>query len=663
MKYAKIIASAAMALMSCLTLSAQDHFWFDEGGIVTPAEGTVDKLDKIIIDYSGCQGTANGLNLGNGKGKDWITGSDAHYSVTLTDDYTNHRLTLTVADGPLVKGDSYKLTIPEGAINVYGNPDLVNEAVSYWWTVDGSLDTGAPQGLTIVSSYPAEGQVIALPVEELTLTFDQDVTVRHSAFDAAGRITNLTSGGFIQLQMKAEGNTISLTKGSYSSSDFMAGQQYELELYANHIFSANDPGLTLPNTNIAFSIMAEGDASGLQVMTQIPAAGENIRNAGSVKFNMNLTAVDGEKISLVNELGHVAELSTVGVDGQSPKSLIFNIDPSAHLQGNTTYKLHLQAGAITAGEYTNEEMDAAYWCIPQEMFTLDCDLANTAVASFSQIRITANTDAYISISDDDLYVKVTGVSTNADHIYSNFLEISVTEGWDITISFEQEITPELLSQGGALYNSVKVVIAEGTFVDAEGRKSRQAEFVIYVIEDKVIGEQTWTFSPTSGSVVERLGTPWFAEDEEGHRITYYNISFEVKGENVYARIPDGTLLQFIDTATNSQVRTFGRNDLTGYNNRFTLELGEEAVTEPSTYQLVIPAEAINLYSDAGCHTTPIHPSADVVASWTVGDEAALETLHTDASTSEAYDLMGRRVPATTAQPQFIIRNGKLTSGK
>lgn len=642
-------------------MSAQDYFWFDDGGVVSPAEGIVDQLDKIVIDYTHCAGTSDGLNIGTGKGQGWITSNAGNYNVTFSDDYNNHKLSITVVDGPIVKAGDYKLTIPEGAFNVYGNASLINDAVSYYYTVSGVNDVETPQ-LHIVSSYPTEGQALTLPVESLTLTFDQDVTVTHSVFDAAGRITNLTSGGFIQLNMKAEGNTVTLTKGSYSSSDFYAGQQYQLELYAGHIKAAADASVSLPETAISFSIASEDDTEGLKVMTQIPAAGENIHNAGSITFNMNISAVDKEKVSLVNENGHVAPLSTVGRDEQSQKSLIFNIASGTHLQGGTTYKLHLEAGAVTAGNYTNEEQDAAYWCIPREQFAFTADIASTTVPQFSQVSISAIDAGSVSLQGESSGIKVTGVSTNAGHVYAELAELSIeTSGNDavVTLSFDQTITPEVLAQGGAIYNSVKVVVPEGTFIDSEGRVNRQYEFIIYVIAEREMGEQTWTFKPASGSELDSLGTPWYGEDEEGNRQTYYNISFEVSGENVYARIPDGSKLYILETLSNTIAREFGRNDVIGYNNKFTLELGESAITDDGIYQLVIPAEAINLYSDSDCRTNPIHPDADVTATWTVGNpDLAIEAIAIDRDPSAAYDLLGRK---TSGRHGFSITRGHVAT--
>lgn len=630
---------------SAVSGSAQEYFWFDDGGTITPAEGTVDEIDKIVIDYSGCAGTDEGLNIGTGKGTNWITSNSGNYSVTLADDYTNHKLTLTVANGPIVKAGDYKLTIPEGAMNVYGNASLINDAVSYYWTVSGVNDVETPV-VKLVSSYPAADEVLQLPIDTLWLTFDQDVTVTHSTFDAAGRITNLTSGGFIQLNMKADGNVIWMTKGSYSSSEFYAGQQYQLDLYANHIKSAHDPSISLPETAITFSIAKADSTAGLMVMTQLPAAGENIHNAGSITFNKALTAVDKSKVTLVNEQGVVAELSSVGRDSESPRSLIFNIDPNAQLMGGTTYKLHLEAGAVWAGEETNEEMDAGYWCIPKGMFTFASDLENASVPEFGSMTLTAIDAKGLWLSGDSKNIKVTGVSANEDYVYAELADIAF-EGQEqvdmLTLSFDKMITPELLAEGGALYNSVKVVIPQGTFCDDLGRENKQCEVIVYVVEEKEMGEQTWTFNPASGSTIESLGFRRSAEDEGG--VTYYyEISFAVSGENVYAHIPDGSVISLVNVGDGSVTRTFNRYDVLGYNNQFTLSLGDEPVTADGVYKLTIPAEAIYLHSDAAFRTNAIHPDEDVVAVWTIGAEAGIECLKADTRTNgPIYDLMGRVV--------------------
>lgn len=659
MKLSTILSLASAAFISFADLQAQDYFWFDDGGTILPSEGIVDQLNQIVIDYSACTGTENGLNVGNGRGNNWITSDNGNYNVSLSDNYMDHLLTLTVENGPIVAAGSYKLTIPEGAINVYGNPNLINDAVNFRWTVDGTLDTGEPAELHIVSSYPANNEAISLPVTALTLTFDQDITVRHSAFDAAGSITNLTSGGYIQLSMSANGNVLTLTKGAYSSSDFMAGQQYELELYGNHIFSAADPSVSLAPTQIRFSIADGNDTDGLQVMAQIPATGENIRNAGSVTFNMQLTAVDKTKVSLVNEQGHVATLSSVGRDSESPRSLIFNIDPNTHLQGNTTYKLHLNPGAVTAGDYTNAEMDAAYWCIPAELFTLHAVGFENAVPEFESVLLNTETSG-ITLNGDLSGIMITGVSTNANHIYarlSNYDVINEGEAESLFLQFDQTLTPELLAQGGAIYNSVKLIIPEGTFIDNQGHLNHQIEQIIYVIEEREIGEQTWTFNPTSGSQLDQLGEPWYAEDENGNRVTYYSISFTVSGENVYVRIPDGSKLYMLNKQNGEVVMTFQRNSVIGYNNRFSLELGSKAITEWGIYELVIPAEAINLYSDSNCQTAPIHPTEDVTALWTVGEVESIQSVRSDKTLEQTFDIHGRK--ASSSSDILIIRGEKM----
>lgn len=653
MQYAPLRAIVLVAALSATSLSAQDYFWFDDGGIISPAEGTVDQLDLITIDYSACAGTDEGLNIGNGKGQDWIVSDAGTYSVTFTDDYQHHVLELRVVNGPIVKAGDYKLSIPEGAFNVYGNASLINDAVSYRWTVSGTNDVETPT-LHLIDSYPAEGEALQLPVEALTLTFDQDVALSHSTFDAAGRISNLTSGGYIQLDIKAEGNVLRLSRGMYSSSDFYAGQQYELQLFAGHIFAAADPSLSLPETIIAFSVAGADDTEGLKVMTQIPTAGANIHNAGSITFNMPLTDVDASLVSLVNDLGHQAPLSYVGRDMESPRSLIFNIAPDTQLQPGTTYRLHLEAGAVTADTYTNEAMDAAYWCIPQPLFTFTSALADATVPCFDSVTLTAEAVEGIRLAGEEAAIRVTGVSSNAGYVYAELASLAIGEGSEsdvVTLRFDRTITPELLEQGGAIYNSVKVVVPEGTFADADGRLNGTYEFVVYVIEPKEMGPQTWTFKPADGAEVDRLGSPWYGEEEDGTSCTYYNISFEVSGENVYARIPDGSLLTLRNTLDGKVEREFGRNDVIGRDNRFSLELGVDPVTADGVYQLVIPAEAIYLYSDPDFRTEPIHPEADVTATWTVGHpELSLDALRPEADALRpAFDLLGRPVKAGSTQ--------------
>lgn len=655
----RMAALAAIACMGTALASAQSYFWFDDGGVITPEDGvTVAELNTFVIDYSGVAGLGEGLNPYNGKGQGWITSDNGTYDVKFMDDYNNHTLTLTVDGNPIVKAGDYKLTIPEGVFNVYGNSNLINDAVSYWYTVDGSKDLGGPETVQLVSSYPAEGEVIEMPVEALTLTFDQDVTVTHSAFNAAGLVTNLTSGGYVQLNFKAEGNVVTITKGSYSSSDFIAGQSYQLDIYADHIKSATNPAVSFGKTTINFSIKAEGDADAIRVMAQIPAAGENIHNAGSVTFNKNVTKVNKDKVTLVNEYGHLAVLSSVGRDSQASKNLIFNIDEETQLMGGTTYKLHLEAGAVEFGNETNEEMDAAYWCIPVEKFALVSEMANSTVPHFQEFTLTADVFSMFVNHDVEDHIQVTGVAENASYVYAEISTLTLVNGNDVTVGFDRDITPELLAQGGALYNSVKVVLPEGLFTDNNGRISRHTEFIVYVIAQEEVGEATWTFNPEDGAKVESIGVPFRAENEDGTYTTTYSISFSVSGDNVYARIPDASSLYICNKVDKSIVRTFNRYDIMGWNNEFELEIGEEAITADGIYQLVIPAEAIYLYADQGCQTEPIHPEADVTATWYIGDNpTGVQSIASQAQTVRSYDLMGRRLSSDAKGLQ--IRAGQL----
>lgn len=621
---------------------AADRFYFDSDATVTPSSVTIDQLDQVIIDYSHCAGTDEGLNPASGKGTGWITCPDGtRRDVTFSDDYRMHRLTIKVTGDPIVRAGSYYLHIPQGVFNVYGNAQLQNEEATFLYIVSGANDRGDDGELHLLESYPAQDQAVSLPLEAITLTFDRDIAVRHSAFDAAGRITNLTEGGYIQLSMKTDGPVLSITRGTYSSTDFIEGQQYQLELYADRIRSAADETVTFPAMTLTFSIAkADDDEQLLKVVSQIPAAGENIRNAGNITFNHNITAVDKDKVRLVNEHGHEARLSTVGRDTQAPRALIFNIDSDEHLQASTTYRLHLEAGAVSAGSLTNEEMDAAYWCIPVEHFAFTSDLANRAVPSFQTIVLDSDADG-ISRNGQGEGICVTGVSTNQDHVYALLADCGI-DGQQVTLTFDRLLTPEVLAEGDAIYNSVKVVIPEGTFIDAEHRINRHTEMIIYIFETGEIGSQTWTFYPANGTQVKQLGKAVIGTDADDNPVTTYSLSFEVSGENVHVRIPDGSLLSIRDITTGDVVRTFLRNDIIGSRNSFSLDLGAEPITEDGYYQLVIPADAIFIHSDPNYLTQAIHPDADVTAHWTVGEPAGIEAIVTDhVITAPAYDLMGR----------------------
>lgn len=645
------VLNAASA--SIIARQAADRFFFDQGGIVSPADVVIDQLDQLVIDYTHCAGTDDGLNPANGRGQGWILCDDGTTrDVTYSDDYARHQLTIQVSGDPIVKAGIYRLRIPRGTFNVYGNARLINEEVTYLYVVSGANDRGDDGALHLVSSYPAQGQSVSLPLSAVTLNFDRDITVQHSAFNAAGIISNITEGGYIQLSMKTEGSQLIITRGAYSSTDFMEGQSYELEIYADRIKAADDPTVTLPGLTLAFCIAkAEEEEQALRVVSQIPAAGEIIRNAGSITFNRNVTAVDRSKFSLVNERGHVARLSSVGRDSEAPRAVIFNIDPETRLQSNSTYHLMLEAGAVTAGNVTCEAIDAAYWCIPVEHFTFTSELANRAVPSFQDITLTTDAEG---VEGEGAGICVTGVSTNADHVYAELEQLSITPD-GIALHFDHLLTPETLTAGGALYNSVKVVIPEGVFHDGEGRINRHTELIIYIIEEQEIGEQTWTFTPASGSAVKSLGRESRGADDEGNVLLSYYLQLSVTGTNVNVRIPDGSLIYMVELLTGQRVHDFQRNDITGTRNSFTLELGAEPITAPGIYQLVIPAEAIFIHSDANYLTLPIHPDEDVTAQWTVGDVSAITTLTTPTN-HQAWDVMGRR---TTHHEGLRIENGRV----
>lgn len=623
--------------------NADNRFYLDAGSIVTPAEVCIDQLDQVVIDYTQCPGTDEGLNPASGKGTGWLLCPDGSTrDVTYSDDYRSHRLTIKVTGDPAVKAGEYRLHVPQGVFNVYGNAQMVNEEATFYYYVTGKNDRGDDGELHLLNSYPEPFQSVELPLSAITLTFDRDITVRHSIFDAAGRITNLSEGGYIQLAMNTEGPVLTITRGTYSSSDFIEGQRYQLEIFEGRIKSADDETVVFPAFTLDFSIVKTSDDNSLHVVAQIPATGESIRNAGSVTFNRNITKVDPEKVTLVNENGHHALLSSVGRDSQASRAMIFNIDSSTKLEANTTYHLMLEAGAVSSGNLTCEALDAAYWCIPIEHFSFDCPLQNHAVPSLQSLVLTTEAEG-ISRNPEVEGICITGVSTNQDHVYAQLADYQI-DGQDLTLHFDRLLTPEVLAEGQAIYNSVKVIIPEGAFIDDSGCINRQTEMIIYIIEAEEIGEQTWTFNPASGSNVERLGYAFTTVDANDNPIVSYSISFEVTGQNVYVRIPDGTLLYIIEQTSGQIVRTFERYGVSGVSNRFTLDLGTEPITADGYYQLVMPAEAIYIYGDANYLTEPIHPDADVTALWIVGNPEGIEAVHPDADdATSAIDLMGRKV--------------------
>lgn len=523
--------------------------------------------------------------------------------------------------------------------------------------------------ITLMACISMSAQADELTVTGLTssaaggivLTFSQDVKVSHSTFGTKcyNEITDL-DGTISSLNAKptTAGNVVTLT-AQYCT--FVDGHRIHMELNPS-CFTTLDGSVSLTGETSFDFTMGEGLEKEDIVATLItPSNGTRTNLANiTITFDPTISSINNKDgISVENENGHKLPLIRIDINREGGAALNINIDTdNATYEGGTTYKVHIAPEAITCGGKTNsKELVYGDWYIKPTPLALVTTPAGDSMAESIHVVTIAAVDgeAFDYVGTDASKIIISGIMEDQNIVYATAVSVEANEdNTSYTITFDKEVTPEMIVDANALYNSVKINVPEGTF---QRGKSQNNNFqAIWTIQHAVeLGEITWTFSPAAGSTVVALGNARSEAGETGTR-TYYSINFAAEGENAFVSIPDASAIKLVNEETGAVVMTFNIYDVTDSgNNHFVLDMSKQ-ITEAGEYTLIIPAEAVYYYTDINHYSEPQHPANDIEATWTVEpiDEGisgiAVET------TTQTFDLQGRKT--TKATKGILITNGK-----
>lgn len=622
----------------------QDHWTFAS---VEPAEGEVTALTAIKLNYpkdmrgSGLTEANCDLTLTSSNGTSHVLAFDENPGSTA--------LVCNIPEGGITEPGTYTLTVPRDLLTSLNGEYDHNEAATFTWVIPGQ---SSALTVTDLSSSAAGGVV---------LTFSQPVMVSHSAFgvkcyaafeDLDAEISSLNAAPSVN------GSLVTLTQ-QYCT--FVDGHRIHLELNPECFVAADGETFLSGQTTFDF-VMGEGQQhDAIQITGLTPSNGTrtNLANVTAVFAPALTEIVSPTGITIANENGDALPLARVqALDEGGVCALNINIDTDhAEFVGGTTYKLRIAAGAIRCGEVTNEaEIVAGAWYIRPEVLTLVATPANNRIVeTLDEILVVAQDEQLFDyIGKDASAITVTGLMDEQHIVYAHAAEVRIF-GHGYRIIFDKPVTPEVISEAGAQSSSVKVVIPEGIF--RQGESLNAATQLLYTISEHVeMGEVTYTYNPAVGEVPV-LGNPSEVSDEGGSR-TEYTITIAISGENVYAAINDASGMMIVDEETGEPVMTFEKYDVTKQGeNVFSLQLSRQ-ITEPSDYTLIIPSEAICLYTDVNHYSAVQHPETDVEATWTVKGTAGIAGVTTTAR-PETYTLAGVRVTRTADHGVYVKAGRKV----
>lgn len=613
----------------------EDHWQFVSSD---PADGaTVDGLSTITLYYPE---DVCGAGLAQANFYAVLTGDNGYRKELEFVENGECTYQRARVPGGLTEPGTYTLTIPQDILTAIAGIYDHNKAQTFTWTIAGEEPAPAEELYVVSLTSSAAGGIV--------LTFNDDLMVSHSAFGAKcyTQFDDLDGDAGRNAKPTVNGNVVTLTQ-QYCT--FIDGHRYLLVLNPACFTLASNPYVTLSGQNTFEFVMGEGTEAPSIVATQVtPSNGTrtNIANV-TLTFEPGLTAINNKDgISIHNENGHTLPLARVDINkegGLSALNINVNTD-IAEYEGGTTYKVYIAPGAIQCGDVTNaDELVFGEWYIKPAPLALVCDpAADTLVESISTVTVCAADGlAFDYVGTEASDICITGVMEDQEILYARATSVVPTaDELGYVITFDNVVEPDDIVKAGALYNSVKIVIPAGTF--RRGVSENNAFQAIWTVQEVAeLGEVTWTFDPEAGSQVKALGRRVTTSDEDG-TVTSYYIDFTLAGENLYADLSDASAFRILNEATGATVMTFGKYDVfsTGAN-AFSLELSKQIV-EDGEYTLVIPADAVNYYTDANHYSEPQHPAADIEVTWTVNSLLGIQGIALDAATAPVYDLSGRR---------------------
>lgn len=650
---------------------------FDESTF-TPAQGQVDELKQIKIDYKNL-GFVNGLD---GKGyygqKEWLSDGTTTYTVNVADDYDNNIYSITLGTAITTPG-TYTLTIPAGELYPYGGvTDNTNAEMTYTWTIKGQ---DAPEG---DNTFYVES-IKATSADGIIITFSEDVKqVKHNLFGTSEEEKCLMYTDFSVTatpmnvgKPTVKGNVVTCPK-TYGS-NLVSGNSITITLQPQNFIGVSDN--TLGGETVWTVTVDEGQKIGAIKVTQYAPTDGNRKvgtlNNISAEFDPRITAVADETlIVLKNENGHVLPFSSVGLDSENPNGAInINVDENAMGEEGTTYSLHILPGAIVCGGSTNdEEIVFGKWYMNITPITLTLTPgANSVIEELATVVVADAAGGELTLAGDVADITISGIMEYQVNTYATCTSAVKNADGSYTLSFDKVLKPGFEAEvadievSQASKKDVKINIPAGTF-KVGSHQNLQTQAIYTIQENVVLGEITWTFNPAADTTVETLGVASVSEDENGSKTTY-SINFKITEENnnLYVRIPDASEIKIYD-ASGKAVKSFGQYDvLGGTNNEFELDLSTSPLTavgpaaKTGEFTLIIPADAVFYYTDANYNSEPTHPAEDIEVSWTLAPSTAINAISGEATGKVVYTITGVKVK--NAQKGILIQNGKKTINK
>lgn len=666
--YLFLTALVAMLTMSVTTANAQGYSF--ASAVMTPAPGEVEELSNIKMDYSAIGALAGDGFYSTYGNFEWITDEKGNkYVVTLNDYYNNSYVIIQLKQTITAPG-TYTLTIPANALRPYSQ-QVWNEEYSWTWTIPGS-DNPAPDpdpeptGGPTVESYTAS-------VNGIVFTFSEPVNVTNNGFDiAVGYCADVTENDGEPFAIKATGtgtNTITIEK---QFGTFVNGYKYSVTFKPTHVKSVATGAELTGELNYTF-VMGEGeDIGSVQVTNFTPQSGE--RQNGSLN-NVSVTfskvvngVVNKEGISIKNENGHSLRLSEINLDSENPLGAVnINIDENEVEQEGTTYKGYIAAGAVRFqdGSTNDKELVFGGWSIKVTPITLVVEpAAYSIVEEVSTVKVSVDDPTaaleFVGKASD---ITITGIMEYQVNVYATCTSVEKQNDGSYVLSFDkvvkygfEENVADIAGAQDGIKNQVRVNIPAGAFKQGI-RTNNSTQTILYVQENVVIGELTWSFNPEAETTLTGLGVK-STSDNDGAVSTTYVIGISVKGENAYVRIPSAEGIKLLNEKGSTTIN-FGMYDLMADGvNQWVLDLGGSQKVSSPEYTLVIPKENIYVYNNPNFAGDAIHPTEDVEATWYINNETVgVSSLNAAVSgNSVIYNLQGQRTNAN-AKGVMII-NGK-----
>lgn len=502
----------------------------------------------------------------------------------------------------------------------------------------------------------------------ITLTFSQDVKVKHSIFGTKCYSTFTDSDAVpstLNATPRTKGNVVIL-EAAYCT--FVKGHNITLALNPE-CFTTID-GETQLTGETTFNFVMGGEASADPIVaTLVAPSNGTVTRLGcvGVVFAPTITdIVDPSGFTITNENGHSLPILSVTIDDEtSIKSLNVNIDPDCNsYQPSTTYSLHIAPRALKCGSITNDhELVYGRWFIRPLPLTLESNPpANRMQYSISSVDVWATDGRALTVAPrlQPSDITVTGIMDDRSTVYAVGKEITYNaEQNGYTITFDRTVSINSIATSTAINSSVKLNIPAGAFTSGEAT-SEEYQALWIIKRPILVGAVTWAFSPETGSTLDALGTPITVEALEGATMEQYVIQFHITGQNAYLAMNDASSIRIIDDLTGETVMNFGRNDVVFQSVNNYMLLLDHQILQGGTYRLIIPASCVEYYSDSDHYSPPQHPKSDIEATWHVNGTSptAVSTILPAAVTSpQLYDLQGRRI-TDPAQSGCYIRNGR-----